>query len=260
MKPARALGLVLAFSFAVNTAIAQTVSIPAQPEQSEPTSQPETLVQWFACTLGGKPCGGMEATTRIADGKRTMTTTLRLLLRRDASEVESGIESILVEALDGTPLEMGVVQDLGGSRIERRWLILPNRIRELSVQGRRKSTRLLPLPSGTWYSTAQAQRLASEAVDASPDSTSPSTEPVFSCRVLDPSLGANPVSTRYWFVGRETTETPDGPVECTRWRIERDDSPSTEEWLDSELQLVRARTALGGGMGEIEMRRARRHG
>ena len=251
----RALGLVLLLGCGLSSSPAhgQSVRVPEQPPRAETASAEVVETRWFTCTLGGKPCGGMESTSRVEEDRRIITSALRLVLRRDDSQVESGLESKLIEQLDGTPMEMAVIQELGGSRIERRWLFLPNRIREVSVQGRRKSTRLLPMPTGTWYSTARAQRLAMEAVG--PETTAGNEdEPVFTGRVLDPSLGESPVSTRYFFLGRETLDTPNGAVDCTRWRIEQANTPSTTEWLDGELGLVQARTELGGGMGEIEMR------
>ena len=208
---------------------------------------------WFACTLGDAPCGWMEFTEQVEDEKRTSISRLRIILRRGDSKVESGIESRLIESLDGKPVEMSAIQELGGNRIERKWLFLPNRIRELTVDGRRQRTALRPIPEGTWYTTAQAQRKAASMIGE------PSSEtPILVCRVLDPSLGEKPVETKYFFEGRETLPTPEGPIECTSWRIKHADSPASREWLNDGLQLVRARTELGGGLGEIEMRRATR--
>ena len=132
-------------------------------------------------------------------------------------------------------------------------MFLPNRIRELTVDGRRQRTSLRPIPEGVWYTTAQAQRKAASMIEQPSSDT-----PVLICRVFDPSLGENPVETKYFFEGRETISALDEPIECTVWRIKHADSPASREWLNAELQLVRARTELGGGLGEIEMRRATR--
>ena len=211
----------------------------------------ENSEQWYVCSLGGKPCGWMQVTVGENAEQRTHTTRLMISLRRQDSMVTSRLETTLVELLDGSVVEMVLLQKLGEEAIEERWFFLPQHIRYIVKNGNRNRTATKQVPTGEWYSTEAASRLAMET----PETYSKQT-PVFTCRVLDPSLGETPIPTRFFRQGTESIETPVGAVATTRWLIEHEGAPPTMVWFDKQKQMVRSKAEFGSGLGALEMTRS----
>lgn len=208
---------------------------------------------WYTCSLGEKPCGWMQTTTVEDSEKRTHQTRLLIALRRQDSMVRSQLETTLVESLGGDVQEMILSQELGDDTVEERWFFLPNRIRYIVNIGNRQRTATKQIPEGEWFSTEEAMRRAL----GTPEKFS-NDVPAFTCRVLDPSLGENPVQTRFYREGSETIDTSSGAVETVRWRIENEGSPPTVAWLDGKNDLIRSKSTFGGGIGSLEMIRSTR--
>ncbi|MDG2020410.1 MAG: transglutaminase-like domain-containing protein [Phycisphaerales bacterium] len=207
----------------------------------------ETRDRWFACTLGGKPCGNLlERTRTLADGSRCQETELLLRFIRDGVATDTRISSRMVTDIDGTLQEMEVIQALGKVPVRSTWRFRGDEVEEIRSQGARSERTIRPRPREPWFTPSAALLEVTRRGEL---------EKPITLRVVDPANGLEPVDVTYRRLG-STNVVVGGEVRAgVRWEIRQPDAPLVEEIVDASGETLVSRTSLGAGLGVLEIAR-----
>ncbi|MGH9895901.1 MAG: hypothetical protein ACREA0_28730, partial [bacterium] len=122
---------------------------------ARPTASDTEL--WYLVTLQGEHAGWMHVqTTRdpneAARGEERLTTEVdwSLTVSRAGTTVTSRKKGRFVESMEGKPISMWSMQDLGSSPREAHYDFGPDEITVRITEGGRTSQTTSPLPSGEW--------------------------------------------------------------------------------------------------------------
>jgi transglutaminase-like putative cysteine protease len=191
----------------------------------------------------GQRAGYMNSKRTYSAENITSQTKMVFELGRGQQKIRISMESEFVETLDGKPIRMKSRQMQGQAPLEQEYVFRDNDIEVTTRQAGQVSTSTMPKIEGNWLTPAAAERESLRAFKAG--------EARITVRTIDPSIGVIPVEmTRTDFT--KTTLTIDGrEVDAIETTVEQSFAPNvaSKEWLDSEGELLRGETMLGGAAG-----------
>jgi hypothetical protein len=203
--------------------------------------------RWFACTLGGKPCGQLLERSRILDdGSLSVETELLLRFVRDGTTTDTRISSRMVTDAEGALREMEVVQLLGNVPLRSTWRFRGDEVEETRSQGGRSERTVRPRPEEPWFTPAAA---LSEITRLG------QVEHPITLRVVDPANGLEPIEVTYRRLGSANVEVGGEIRVGVRWEIRQPNAPLVEEIIDASGETLVSRTRLGAGLGVLEIAR-----
>lgn len=212
----------------------------SQPAVSQNTDDRE---HWYLIELDGQPAGWIVEREQTRGEILITEAHTRLELSRGTAKTSMELESRFTEDLAGRPLSAWTRQTLGAMPVESSY-----EFRDDAVLVRHGGSDLskaeaspLPLPEGEWLTPGAADRRVQGEVARG------ATQ--FSTRVLDPSLGLEPVLLEWVLEAPEQEVLTDrGSFRVARWRQTSSFAPgiSTLLFIDSEGDLVRSETSLMG--------------
>lgn len=214
-----------------------------EPAPAQAPSKVKNADNWYIVELMGQRAGYMNSKRTYAADNVTSQTKMVFELGRGQQKVRISMESEFVETLDGKPIRMKSRQMQGQAPLEQEYVFRDTDIEVTTRQAGQVSTSTMPKIEGDWLTPAAAERESLRAFEAG--------EPKITIRTIDPSLGVMPVEmTRSGFT--KTTLTIDGrDVDAIETTVEQSFAPgvASKEWLDSEGELLRGETTLGGATG-----------
>ena len=112
--------------------------------------------RWYRLDLGGVPAGWRKVDESMAGGLRTWVTTEFMRINRGGVPVEIEASMVWVDKVDGTPVEMRLMQKMGAQPVEATWRFLGDDIEIKTTQGGRSNTVQVPAPSEPWLTPQSA--------------------------------------------------------------------------------------------------------
>jgi transglutaminase-like putative cysteine protease len=230
------------------------IAQPSTPATQAPQAPAHTNADnWYLVELMGQRAGYMNSKRTYAADSVTSQTKMVFELGRGEQKVRISMESEFVETLEGKPIRMKSRQMQGQAPLEQEYTFRDNDIEVTTRQAGQSSTSTMPSIQGDWLTPAAAERESERAFKAG--------ETSITVRTIDPMIGVTPVEmTREGFT--KTTLTIDGKqVDAIATTVEQSFAPgvASKEWLDSEGDLLRGETTLGGAGGmKIIMTRSTR--
>ncbi|HLP84015.1 MAG TPA: transglutaminase-like domain-containing protein [Phycisphaerales bacterium] len=223
-----------------------TETAPAQP--ADPIKNTDA---WYIVELMGNRAGYMNSKRTQSGDTITSQTKMVFELGRGEQKVRISMESEFVETPDGKPLRMKSRQMQGQAPLEQEYVFRDNDIEVTTRQAGQVSTATMPKITGDWLTPAAAERESERRFKAG--------ETKITIRTIDPMIGVSPVEmTRSGFTPAKLTI--DGKeVDALETAVEQSFAPgvTSKEWLDSEGDLLRGETLMGGAM-KIVMTRSTR--
>jgi transglutaminase-like putative cysteine protease len=211
--------------------------------QTAPAESTKNADNWYLVELMGQRAGYMNSKRTYSAENVTSQTKMVFELGRGQQKIRISMESEFVETLDGKPIRMKSRQMQGQAPLEQEYVFRDNDIEVTTRQAGQVSTSNMPKIEGNWLTPAAAERESLRAFKAG--------EARITVRTIDPSIGVIPVEmTRTDFT--KTTLTIDGrEVDAIETTVEQSFAPNvaSKEWLDSEGELLRGETMLGGAAG-----------
>lgn len=198
---------------------------------------------WYLIELDGQPAGWVVEREQTRGETLITETHTRLELSRGTAKTSMELESRFTETLDGRALSAWTRQSLGAMPVESSFEFRDDAVwvRHGGSDLSKAEANSLPLPEGEWLTPGAASQRVLSALESG------ATE--FSTRVLDPSLGLEPVMLE-WVLESPKQEvlTDRGGFRVARWRQTSSFAPgiSTLLFIDSEGELVRSETSLMG--------------
>jgi hypothetical protein len=198
---------------------------------------------WYVVELMGQRAGYMHSKRTHAADNITSETKMVFELGRGERKVRISMESEFVETLDGKPIRMKSRQMQGQAPLEQDYVFREKDIEVTTRQAGQTSTSTMPAIEGDWLPPGAAEREGERRFKAG--------ETKITIRTIDPMIGVTPVEmTRTGFT--PTKLTIDGKqVDALETTVEQSFAPGigSKEWLDSEGELLRGETTLGGAGG-----------
>ncbi len=211
--------------------------------QTAPAEAPKNADNWFIVELMGQRAGYMNSKRTYTAENVTSQTKMVFELGRGQQKVRISMESEFVETLDGKPVRMKSRQMQGQAPLEQEYVFRENDIEVTTRQAGQVSTSTMPKIEGAWLTPAAAERESLRAFRAG--------EPKITIRTIDPSLGLMPVEmTRSGFTKTKLT-IDEREIDAVETTVEQSFAPgvASKEWLDTEGELLRGETTLGGATG-----------
>ena len=128
--------------------------------------------RWYRLDLGGVPAGWRKVDESMAGGLRTWKTTEFMRINRGGVPVEIEASMVWVDKVDGTPVEMRLMQKMGAQPVEETWRFLGDDIEIKTTQGGRSNTVQVPAPSEPWLTPQSARAFVAARGNAGADTIS----------------------------------------------------------------------------------------
>ncbi|MEM7621881.1 MAG: hypothetical protein AAF235_01600 [Planctomycetota bacterium] len=192
------IGLVMLAVFSVSPASGSGVSRDAdrtQPPKQEAAAAGggdghalEPLDLWYVLDINGQRSGSMHRTRSVADGLVTTVSDVDLEIRRGPIAISISTDSVWIETIDGRPVEMRSVQDLGMGQPSTAVFRFGDdgRVAIERETGGVRSTDTADAPGGDWLPPAAAGRAFRRGMDAG--------AATIELKTLDPSRGLSVVT------------------------------------------------------------------
>lgn len=225
------------------SAIAQDVKpapTPAKVEKAIAPAKVVTTERWYVVEMMGQKSGWMMSREVKAGDTITTISDTRLQIKRGPLEMKVRMGSEFVETLDGKPISMKSIQELGSVPIEQSYVFLDDALERTTKQGGKTTTAKIEKPKGEWLTPAAADRFVKERMKAKAKE--------ITLRVIDPTAGPEPVSATRSEFKVEKVKALGRELELTKSTIEMSMMPGTKmyEWSDDQDVMVKQETALGG--------------
>ncbi|MEL7474424.1 MAG: transglutaminase family protein [Planctomycetota bacterium] len=202
--------------------------------------RPEGYDRWYAIQIRGESAGWMHSRQVVTGERVDSTTVMKLSMSRGALTIDVEMTSAFSETIDGKPLSMRTIQQLGAQPTETEYTFTDDALIARTTQGGRALEATLALPTGAWLTPAQAERYVAKRMDAGAES--------ISVRTIEPLSGPAPITvTRSDFV--EEKLTLDGQTyDAIRTNVTSSSTPglTTTEYLDQEGSIIKTSVSMGG--------------
>jgi transglutaminase-like putative cysteine protease len=228
----------------------QTATLPTPPTAAEKAdaalaADRVNSDRWYVLLLQGQRAGHMHSREALVNGQIVSTSDVVLKIKRERLTLSVGVQTEFVETPEGKPVRLSSRQKLGAMESKREITFNGDgTVTSVSTQatpgGPVTSTDTRPAPAGDWLAPAAAARKVKAELAAGATS--------MSLRVLDPSLGEQPVGVTRTVIERTTGEALGRVVPAVKWRTTVDALAGTEviELVDDEGETIRSEVNLGG--------------
>ena len=173
---------------------------------------PESRELWYRVEIAQAPAGWMMMRETKEEERWVTESSLHLQMQRAGTTQSIEIQSRFVETPDHRPMEAWVSQRLGQAPIETSYVFEGNSVRIVGATGERR----VDSPAGPWLTPFAANAAVAGHLQAALDG---GTGEAFEIRTLDPTLGLQPLTTRWQLVERDVSLTVAGRQwTASRWR------------------------------------------
>jgi len=188
---------------------------------------------WFILEIAGQPAGYVhERFTTGAEGS-VLRSDLVMRLGRGGSEVRVEQSGVYTEDVNGRPIELRSVQNMGIDAVDQRWIFEGDHVRHRSRQGERTLERRLDLPEDIGMTPLAAHRFVRERLNAGASR--------IEYRAMLPESGLEPQEIRMRRVGEEETHLLGQQRAVTVWEQTTSGMPGvmTKLYLSADGHVVR---------------------
>ncbi len=211
--------------------------------------QAKTEDRWYVVELSGSRTGFMHVSTRETESDITTKTRMQMAIARGDLKIEIKMDSETVETLDGKPIRMTSKSKMAQMAQEQTWTFKDGQIEVATTQAGRTSTRTVPAPTESWLTPGAAERYGREQLAAG------AKEIVI--KTMDPQMGPTVVTSTRTGFEPTTLDIAGDKVEALKTKVSLNAGSmpiDSTEYIDSEGNLIRSITSLGGMAGiEIVM-------
>lgn len=173
--------------------------------------------RWYRLDLGGVPAGWRKVDESTADGLRTWVITEFLRINRGGVPVEIEASVVWVDTVNGTPVEMRLMQKMGLQPVEATWRFLGDDIEITTTQGGRTNTVRVPAPSEPWLTPQASRAFVAARGDAGADT--------ISFRTMSPEYGPQALMQNMVRAGEATVHWQGRDLPATRWAVSTEGIP-----------------------------------
>lgn len=196
--------------------------------------------RWYEVWMAGARAGWAHELV-VEDGDEVRTRTVsRLVLGRAEESTEIRSETEFVETPEGRPVELRVVQHMGGTPLRTTYRFDDDGVEAVSGQNGAEHTTRLPAPEGEWLPPRAAarylaQRLASGAREVT-------------VRTIEATDGMVVSTTTRTALTPDTVEIDGRETECVRANVRTTTGPITmegREWIADDGATLRLELRVG---------------
>lgn len=182
-------------------------------------------LRWYRLDLGGVPAGWRRVDEKTANGLRTWATTEFLRINRGGVPVDIEANMVWIDTVQGTPVEMRLMQKMGPQPVESTWKFIGKDIEITTTQGGRTNTVRIPAPTEPWLTPQAARSYIAARGDAGADT--------IEYRTLSPEYGPQALLQTMMRTGETTVQWEGRELSATRWSISTEGLPFTVDVLFS---------------------------
>ena len=204
----------------------------ACPLAAEATA-PEDWEHWYRVDLVGQRAGWMVDRQRVEEARLVSESETEMRMARGGTEVAMAFSSQFVESLDGEPISMQSVQQLGGQAMRTETEFVGDEVVQRTIQGEETTERRVPRPKGDWWTPGKVRRFVQSQLGSGAER--------FSFQTLDPLAGLTPITVESTLLER----SENGHSRWSQTVSTMPGVPSTVEY-DAEGQLVSTVSSLFG--------------
>jgi len=198
--------------------------------------------RWYILQMMGTPCGDMHSVVKTEDGKVTTRSDTTISIGRGEAVVKVTMESVFVETVDGKPVMMKSVQNMGGKPITSTYTFQEDGSIELvTEQNGKPITKKLPKPEGVWLTPNAADQFVKQRLKSGAKE--------ITLRSLTPEMGAVPVTVKYTGFEKTTVVVDGRSVDATKRQIATDTGQGvykSTDFVDDDGELIKSRMSMGG--------------
>lgn len=196
--------------------------------------------RWYVLMLQDARAGHLHERVSIAEAKQTLTTSMRLSIRRGDDRVNIAVDSESVETADGQLLRMSSTNNMGAGPVRTTYVFREGKvgIETIAADGR-TSRRTAAAPPGDWLAPLKAAHRVQERLDAGAST--------ITVRTIDPATGLKPIRYTRTVVGRSNVEVLGRSVPAIRWSSVVDLYPDivNHEFVDERGRPILSEIRLG---------------
>ncbi|MEM6454000.1 MAG: transglutaminase-like domain-containing protein [Acidobacteriota bacterium] len=197
---------------------------------------------WYQLSISGTPAGWMMGEEIVRADRRISATDMQIRVARGGVTIDLTMASRFETDLDGRPLRAWSRQKLGPSPVEVVYDFLDpaTGVRKTQIQGDSTKETVVDWPAGDWLTPVQMNARLEAEIAAGGDG--------FTARVIDPSVGLNPIEIGWQRDGDETIDSVDGPIATSRWQQQLSYAPGAGATvhIDDAGRIVRSVTTMMG--------------
>lgn len=206
--------------------------------------------RYFVVTINDQRVGYAREGASVVDDRLVSSSEMVFRIARFEEELRISVRTEFVETLEGEPVSMRSMTDMGGSETVEAYEWDGERVEHTTVSAGQRRVREHEAPGGTWLTPGQVGRFVEARVRAGADSVVYST--------IDPSTGLTRVLNKLERVGTETIEVLGKEVEAVRWTVVQSAMPDLTMVNHTDERGETLRTVMPFGGLEMVMQRADR--
>lgn len=166
---------------------------------------------WYTISLADTPSGWAHAVETIDGAVRMIANTESMKIGRLNTEVTVTSSTTWIDRVDGTPVSMEWVQEMGDQPVRTRWDFDDGAMHITMEQGGRVTKTTKPAPSTPWLTPGAVRDTLAKRAAAG--------ETELSWHIMVPDLGATPVLQTLRWTGADTLTIEGVAIEVTRWDV-----------------------------------------
>ncbi|MBY0308737.1 MAG: transglutaminase-like domain-containing protein [Phycisphaerales bacterium] len=214
--------------------------VPAAVAPGAPSAKESRVERWYVLMMQGQRAGYLQSVETAQGDRITTTSDMHMELKRGPINMTVLMQSSFVETLDGKPVSMKMVQQLGGMATTTETTFTPDGIETVSTVGSQKTTKKSPLPREAWMTPGAAERyVKAELAKGSREMT---------VTTIDPTVGEGLLKVTRRVVGEENVQVFGKTVPAVKWEVVVDKFKTIKqaEYVSAAGETLRSVTDMGG--------------